>query len=84
MTQDEIAALRREAKKILIDRDMDRNRENVSSRLSNHLGRRVSRQQLAMALTSYRNGPPEVQILRGIIDMLSDQSTPVNGLHVNQ
>lgn len=84
MILDEITFLRREAKKILLERDMDRNRENVSSRLSNHLGRRVSRQQLAMAVTGYRNGKSEVEILRGIIDMLSDQNTPFNGLHVNQ
>lgn len=84
MRQDEIATLRREAKKALIDKDLDRDRLDLSNRLSNHLGRRISRQQLAMAVTGYRNGKPEVQILRGIIDMLSDQNTPVNGLHVNQ
>lgn len=84
MTSDELAALRREVKKALINNDLDRDRLDLSDRLSNHLGRRVSRPQLAMALTGYRKGQSEVKILRGIIDMLSDHTTPLNGLHVNQ
>lgn len=69
MSPQEIDTLRKEVKKKMIDLDLDRegSYELILPRL-----RTISKNQLSMALTGYRNGPAAKAILENLQLVLAD------------
>lgn len=82
MSPQEIDALRKEVKKLMIDLDLDVRKQGALALLAADLGLRlgkgICRQTLSMALSGFRTSPAYQTILAELRTMLSERLiTPV-------
>lgn len=74
MTSEEISTLRKDVKKLMVELDLDKwgAMSGLADQLSARLGRSVSRNNLSMALSGYRQTESYANLLQDLKAMLTD------------
>jgi hypothetical protein len=81
MSPQEVDALRKEVKKLMIDLGLDVRKRGAMPRLAedltNRTGRKISRNTLSMALSGFRETAGYCKLLEDLRDMLTERMAPV-------